>query len=166
MIQTTLFPARFRATGWVLLAFGCAFALLHIFTGFNEWGFLEFSIPEFPWSSDIGNILSPPPDNTSFIGSRTENFTDEFIALLILIGGVLVAFTKERIEDEYLVHLRLSALVWAVYINAAITTIAVLFLFGITFLYFMMTNLFGVLLLFIARYHYLLCKMKTAESEK
>lgn len=98
--------------------------------------------------------------------SRTENFTNELIALLILIGGVLVAFTKERVEDEYLVHLRLSALVWAVYVNAAITAIAVLLLFGFIFLYFMMFNLFALLLLFIARYHYLLRKMKTSGDEK
>ena len=88
------------------------------------------------------------------------------VALLILVGAVLVAFTKERVEDEYLVHLRLSALVWAVYVNAAITALAVLFLYGFTFLYFMMFNLFGLLLLFTARYRYLLRKTKIASDEK
>lgn len=166
MIRTTLFPARCRPIGWIVLIIGLALALWHVFTGFREWAFLEFSIPRFPWSSDIGRFLSPPPEDASFIGTRKENFTNELIALLILVGGVMVAFSKERIEDEYLVHLRLSALVWAVYVNAAFTVIAVLVLFGFTFLYFMMSNLFAVLLLFIARYHYLLRKMKTSGDEK
>ncbi|MFN2422309.1 MAG: hypothetical protein ABR572_00900 [Cryomorphaceae bacterium] len=166
MIRTTLFPARFRSLGWILLILGCTLALLHAFTGFGEWRFFEFNIPKFPWSSDIGNLISPVPEDEPFIGSRKENFTNELIALLILIGGVLVAFTKERVEDEYLVYLRLSALVWAVYVNAAITAITLLLLFGFTFLYFMMFNLFALLLLFIARYHYLLRQMKTGGDEK
>lgn len=166
MIRTTLFPARLRPLGWVLLTLGLSAATWHVFTGFQEWGVLEFTIPKFPWSSDISRFLSPQPEDAPFMDSRTENFTNELIALLILIGGVLVAFTKERVEDEYLVHLRLSALVWAVYVNAAITAIAVLLLFGFIFLYFMMFNLFALLLLFIARYHYLLRKMKTSGDEK
>lgn len=166
MIRTTLFTARFRPLGWGLLTLGLAAAAWHVITGFEEWDFLEFTVPKFPWSGDIGNLLSPPPEDASFVGSRKENFTNELIALLILAGGVLVAFTKEKVEDEYLVHLRLSALVWAVYVNAAITALAVFFLFGFTFLYFMMFNLFALLLFFIARYRYLLRKTKIAANEK
>lgn len=166
MIRTTLFPARFRPVGWVILVLGLAHVAFNAFTDFSEWSFLEFTVPRFPWSSDLNTFLAPEQDNTSFISSRKENFTNELIALLILIGSVLVAFTKEKIEDEYLVHLRLSALVWAVYVNAGITAVAVLFLYGFTFLHFMMFNLVALLLIFIARYHYLLRKTKVSPDEK
>jgi hypothetical protein len=41
--------------------------------------------------------------------------------LLLLIGGLfLIAFSKERIEDEHIMQLRLDSLQWSMYLNYAI----------------------------------------------
>jgi len=77
-----------------------------------------------------------------------------------------VAFSREKVEDEYMTRLRLSALIWAVFVNAGITFLAILFLYSFTFLSYMMTNLFAVLLLFIIRYHWLLYKSKHSSDEE
>ena len=52
------------------------------------------------------------PDHMLFIGT----------ALLLAIGLFLVAFSKERIEDEQISQLRLDSLQWAIYLNYALLT--------------------------------------------
>ena len=158
-MTSTLFPHHFRRLGWILLIPGLALGSALIITD-QSADFLNFSIPVFPWSSDLGSMLQSPEENPAFLSWRAENFSNELTGLLILCGAMFVAFSREKMEDEYLVHLRLNAMLWAVYINAALTVFALLFLYGFTFLYFMMGHLFLFLILFIARYHWQLRKMK------
>lgn len=50
-------------------------------------------------------------------------------AVLMWIGGLfLVAFTKERIEDEQIAQLRLDSLQWSIYFNYAILALCIIFL--------------------------------------
>lgn len=161
-MKTSLFPYRFRKIGLTLLMPGIVLGILYIIFEF-EWQWLSFQLPAAFDGYGIGGIS---PQNTDGKRIHTENFTNELIALLILIGAMLVAFSKEKIEDEFLVHIRLSALLWAVYVNVALSFLAILLLFGFNFLYFMMCNLFSVLLLFIMRYHWLLRKLNTHGHEE
>jgi hypothetical protein len=131
-----------------------------------EWDFLTFQIPALLFDDGMGGIFTPKGSPSVDEMLRPENFTCELIGLLLLAGALLVAFSKEKREDEYLVHLRLSALIWAVYVNAALTALAFVMLYGFNFLYFMMCNLFAVLLLFIAKYQWKLYTLKNAQGEE
>ncbi len=51
------------------------------------------------------------------------------IAVLLWLGGLfLVAFSKERIEDEQIAQLRLDSLQWSIYFNYAILALCIVFI--------------------------------------
>ncbi len=162
MTPTTLFPHSWRTLGWILLIPGALLSGISLFHEF-EWAWLDFQIPRFGIAANDILKGSPDAEPSNF---RKENFTNELISLLLLFGALLVAFSREKVEDEYLTRLRLSAIIWAVFVNAGLTVLAILFLYSFNFLYYMMTNLFAVLLLFIFRYHWLLHKSKSEPDEE
>jgi len=47
--------------------------------------------------------------------------------LMIMVGLVLVAFSKEKIEDEQISQLRQDCLQWAIYLNYLLLTISLIF---------------------------------------
>ncbi|HKK38209.1 MAG TPA: hypothetical protein VJ949_02200, partial [Cryomorphaceae bacterium] len=96
----------------------------------------------------------------SFFSLMEDNFTNELIALLILIGAVLVAFSKEKVEDEFFQRLRFEAMIWALKIQSLLLLLAILFLYNFAFLWFMMIALVSFYVIYIGRYHYQLMKFK------
>jgi nitrate reductase gamma subunit len=50
----------------------------------------------------------------------TDHFFTTIILLLLVTGLILVAFSKEKIEDERIAQLRLDSLQWSVYLNYVI----------------------------------------------
>ena len=84
------------------------------------------------------------------------NITNTLIGVLFIAGAMLVAFSREKQEDEFIGKLRLFALLWAVCVNYALLLIAFIFIQGFAFLTVMVYNMFTVLILFITRFNYLL----------
>src|SRR6266436_8925278 len=66
-------------------------------------------------ASEDSFLFSPP--HLFFIGTT----------LMVLVGLFLVAFSKEKIEDEQIVQLRLDSLRWAIYLNYAILLFGLIF---------------------------------------
>lgn len=64
------------------------------------------------------------------------------IGALVIIGGMLVGFSREKNEDEYIASLRLNSLLWAVLVNYVLLLIMFLFVYGLGFLSIMMYNIF------------------------
>ncbi|WP_457619064.1 hypothetical protein [Lutibacter sp.] len=89
-----------------------------------------------------------------------NNVSDEIASILLIIGGILVSFSKTRDEDEYILKIRMESLIWATYVNYIILIFAVLFVFDYTFFNVMIWNMFTVLLFFMIRFHYVLYKSK------
>src|SRR5450432_3262003 len=56
-------------------------------------------------AGDDSALFSPP--HLFFIGTT----------LMVLVGLFLIAFSKEKIEDEQIIQLRLDSLRWAIYLN-------------------------------------------------
>lgn len=79
-----------------------------------------------------------------------------FIAstLLVLSGLFLVAFAKEKIEDEQISQLRLESLQWAVYLNYFILILSLFLTNGIDFIDMLRMNLWIPLIFFIARFRW------------
>jgi len=77
---------------------------------------------------------------------------------LMIIGGIMIAFSKERIEDEFISKLRLSSLLWAIFINYMLLLIAILTVYGIDFLNVLFYSMFTPLIIFIIRFNFLYYK--------
>ncbi len=154
MNNSFLLPHQLKKWGWVLLILGIVAGIICMILGV-DFGDI-FKIKVFSISSEDFFNKSP---SFSFI---ENGILDELISIFIIIGGIIVGFSKTKIEDEYIAQLRLSSLVWAVYVSCVVLLLATVFVYGFSFLNVMIYNMFTVLLFFIIRFHLLLYKLNKA----
>jgi hypothetical protein len=93
-----------------------------------------------------------------FFNIHRHNFTDEVGSLLLIAGLLMIAFSREREEDERTVKLRLESLLWAVYVNSAWMMFAIIFFYDVLFARIRTYNICTPLILFIARYNFVMYK--------
>ena len=79
------------------------------------------------------------------------NFTDEIAAVGSIIGLLLIAFSKVRVEDEYVSKIRLESLQWAIYFNFVLLILATIFVHGMLYFQVIIFNMFTPLVFFIVR---------------
>ncbi len=72
--------------------------------------------------------------------------------LLMAIGLFIAAFSKEKVEDEQIVRLRLDSLQWSVYVNFLFLIISLIFSDDIEHILFL--NLLVPLVFFIIRFRW------------
>lgn len=116
-----------------------------------------------------------PPEPFRFFNDIWANVLDVFeggaifaaICMVVLMIGLLfVAFSKEKIEDECITKLRGDSLIWAVIVNALLIAVLSVFVYGGWFLYVSFFNLYAVLILFIIKFYIALnCFTKEAGYE-
>lgn len=151
MKSRLLFPHKYKLLGWFLLTGGLALGVILLF---NEYEYPKWEIDVFPLLGEK-DIFSLSP-----LKWGKNNVSDEIASILLIIGGILVSFSKTRDEDEYISKIRMESLIWATYVNYIILIFAVLFVFDYTFFNVMIWNMFTVLLFFMIRFHYVLYKSK------
>jgi IS4 transposase len=98
--------------------------------------------------SGSGNPLFSPA-HLFFIGTT----------LMVLIGLFLIAFSKERVEDEQIVQLRLDSLRWAIYLNYAILLFSLVFTETSESNHILFLNIWLPLLFFILRFQWVLYRL-------
>jgi hypothetical protein len=155
MQHKLLLPNKYKKAGWIILIPAFIFGVILIATDFSPVWLHAKVFSLFP---DNGNRLFKLAD---------ENLTNTIIGVFFIAGALLVGFTKEKNEDEFISNIRLSSLLWAVLVNYILLIIAFLFIYESAFLSVMMYNMFTVLLIFIIRFNYVLYKYsKSASDEK
>lgn len=79
--------------------------------------------------------------------------------LMIVIGLLMIAFSKEKIEDEQITQLRLDSLQWAIYLNYTILVLSLIFTKGIDAIDILRLNLWVPLVFFIIRFRWVLYRL-------
>lgn len=142
-----LFPHRFRFIGWLIFVPSAVLGLANMYADFNL-GWL------------VATVLNEPVTvNTAHSTSHlvnVQNLTDEIAAIGVIIGLLLIAFSREKVEDEMIGQLRLEALQWSVYANYIVLAIAIVAVYDSAFFSVMIYNMFTVLLVFIVRFRWLI----------
>lgn len=158
MSTKLLLPNRFKKIGWILLIPATILGFILIYYQFGaEW----LNAKVFAIASD--GILS----DYRYFGFTYTNMTNTIVGSLFITGAMLVGFSKEKNEDEYIAGLRLSSLLWAVFVSYVLLLAAFLLVYGSPFLDVMVYNMFTTLIIFITRFNYLMYKnSKTATDEK
>ena len=151
-----LFPNKFKNIGWIILIPTFIFGLLAFINGGLSPEFLDFNVPAIFIYEFFG-------ENKLF-GIIENNIMDEILLILIIISSILVAFSKEKSEDEYISKIRLESLVWAVYVNYGILLLTILFIYDYAFFNVMIFNMFTILLFFVIRFNWQLLKLKNSAS--
>ena len=145
-----LLPHSWRMAGIVIFLIGLAFFIA------DQW----LNVEIFTWhhlrSFESQTLTGPSMD---------ENFADEIKMLLILFGLIMIAFSKERIEDEYIAQQRLDSLQWAIYVNYAIFEICILTVYGGAFFSVTIYNVYTPLIIFIVRFRWMMYRVSKQQME-
>ncbi|MCB0438432.1 MAG: hypothetical protein KDD20_06815 [Mangrovimonas sp.] len=156
MKSNYLLPHKYKTMGWVLFVIGLLSGSVLFFNGYDS-SFLNVKVltiyyePIFSESSGFFKIV----DNT---------ITDELVSLLIIIGGLLVGFSKEKVEDEFIYKLRKDSLVWAILFNYFILIATILLVYDLTFFHILVFNMFTPLVFFIIRFNFLKYKANSHDE--
>jgi cell division protein FtsW (lipid II flippase) len=89
-----------------------------------------------------------------------------FTILLMVIGLLLVAFSKEKIEDEQISQLRLDSLQWAVYLNYLVLIGTAIFMNRNDFKDMLYLNLWVPLAFFIIRFRWVLFRLNRSLTKE
>jgi len=152
-----LFPNRFKKIGWLLFIPGIILGIVYLI---YQSDISLFNIKVFAIAEEA--IFS---DNTFFSVSE-NNILDEITSILLIIGALLIAFSKEKSEDEFISIIRLKSLVWATYVNYAILIFAIIFIYDMTFFWVLVFNMFTLLVFFLVRFNWALYKSKKQISDE
>lgn len=95
---------------------------------------------------------------TKNIGWIKDDIFPELLGIILILSGLIFAFSKEKMEDEMISKIRIESLVWATYINYAVLLFCILFIYGFSFFSVMLYNMFTLLFFFIIRFHWMLYK--------
>ncbi|MDF3077190.1 MAG: hypothetical protein K0S09_1079 [Sphingobacteriaceae bacterium] len=130
-----LFPHHLKYLGYLLLLF-----LIYLSR------FIVFSIPDlYKRAIQVHNF---------------RDLTGTILLLLVILGLSLIAFSREKIEDEFISSLRSKSSKWALIFNILALAISVLFLNIVPLLTFLVSLPFLGVLFFIIHFRALLLLSK------
>lgn len=157
MSQSLLLPNRFKIIGWLILVPATVLGVILIYTQ-SEAMQVNSTVFAMLNQEFLGN-------SQYFTFIRTD-ITDTIVGILFIAGALLVCFSQEKREDEFIAKLRQSSLLWAVLANYILLLFSFVFIYGEAFLQIMVYNMFTVLIIFIVRFNYVLYRSKAAGDEK
>ncbi|NNC49098.1 MAG: hypothetical protein HKO01_01000 [Flaviramulus sp.] len=152
-----LLPNTYKPFGWILLIIGICLGLF-LFISDYETDVLTINV------LSIYNDDAIFGQDTGFFKVIENSIIDELAAISIIIGGLMVGFSKEKIEDEFIYKLRKDSLVWSIIANYIILIFAIIFIYGFSFFDVLVFNMFTPLLFFIIRFNFL--KLKSGSDEE
>jgi hypothetical protein len=147
-----LLPACFRKIGWIM-----SLPLVAILT-FYLLGFMGYTKASTTW-----NFFEEMFTTSSWrlFGILAGGKIILAICMMLLVVGLLfIAFSKEKMEDEYIAKLRGDSLIWSVIVNSILLLLSFLLVYGEGFLFVLFLNLYLLLILFIIKYNVALCNFK------
>lgn len=151
-----LLPHGYKRIGWFLLIPALVLFILLVTSSES----VSFSMPVFAiFSSEFMG-------KTQWFGMVETEIANTVTGVLFIVGALFVGFSKEKTEDEFIEKLRLSSLLWAVWVNYILLLLAFLFIYDFGFLNVMIYNMFTVLIIFIVRFNYILFKTKRTASHE
>lgn len=149
MKSKLLLPHRYKMIGIIIFLPAFVLGFANLFFEF-EASFLTVKMQKWMLTSDNG-----------FFGNNLNNMTDEVALTCTVIGLMMIAFSREKTEDEFIQKIRLESFQWAVLVSYLILLICVWLIYGSTFFIAMVFNLLTVLVIFNLRFHWMLMKNST-----
>lgn len=145
-----LFPHRFKRIGTIILI---PFLFLGLYV-------VNYDLEPEVFDMEVPAIFVDEIIGQKFIFGMTENnILNEIIGVILIISFLMVAFSKEKQEDELIAKIRLESLVWATYVNYGVLLFSMIFIYGMSFLWVMIFNMFTILLFFIVRFNWQVRKL-------
>lgn len=147
----------FKKVGWILLIVPVLFFIANV----------AFDLESEMFTVNVFSIFSAVglEDGSRFTVSE-QDISYTLFSCLLISGGLLVMFSKEKVEDEFIQSIRMDALLWSVLVHFTLLMIAFLSVYGLPFLSLVFYNTYTLLVVFILRFHYLLYNNGVLSNEK
>ncbi|MDH7446607.1 hypothetical protein [Aquimarina sp. 2201CG14-23] len=152
-----LLSNKFKKPGWVLFIIGIIFGIILLIKDL-ESNFIETKVISLFHNGAFSKT------NNGIISIITNDIVDELITIIIIIGGLMVSFSKEKIEDEFISKIRLDSLTWAILVNYGILLFATIFIYDMQYFNVLIYNMFTPILIFILRFNYVVYKKPNHEE--
>ena len=146
MRSKLLLPSKFK---WIGIALFIPFLIIGILNRYNG-----FQIEALTWYEIDNDIFTP-----------VQNLTDELALSGLIISLLMIAFAREKQEDEFIHHNRLASWECAVLINFLLLLVATWIFYNEAFIDVMMYNFLTPLIIFIIRFHWVLARNKRSEEK-
>ena len=140
MKRTFLLPHRCKIAGWIVMVPLVIVWLLYWLDN------IEAPLMNFPPFGDgLGNLGKVG----KIAGTIVDHWPTAYI-IAIAASMMMVAFSRERDEDEYVASVRMKSLMISFWVDFTILAIATVTIYNFDYLYVMSTQMFLVLFLHIA----------------
>jgi len=126
-----LLPRGFRRLGFIFIVAGVILGIIRFYFGIKP-ALLE---------GKVFAIYSVFLHSKSMVVIKNQ-LIEEIVGLLLIIGLFIVAFAREKNEGPEISATRLNAFILSVYLNTFFVIAAILFTYGIAFIYMMIISLF------------------------
>ena len=146
MKKSLLLPRLCRPIGCVLFPLGLAWLISFYVFDHSIFPFLKFD-------SNLGSHRIGP---SSFLFEKDfyTDFNGELSILVTLISLFMIAFTREKIEDEYVSLNRLKAMQLSLYLNLFLVAVASIFIYGFAYVYVLQCSIYSILVIYILVFVY------------
>ena len=141
-MNSKLLPHTYKKIGWFLLLPAFVAGVIFMFISNFTNG------PEIITFGYFGDELFGAQKKSAIRIDHIQVIPN-LISILFLIGGLLVMFSKENKEDEYINQIRLNSLQNSVFFNYILLFFCIVFIHGIPFFHVMVFNLFTIILIYI-----------------
>ncbi|HUH25926.1 MAG TPA: hypothetical protein VLY87_04825 [Flavobacterium sp.] len=133
-----LFPNKLKIPALVVFIISLILIILHysdITTEINTTVFVFASDSFTPTSKGI------------YFGFDKQNIYNEILDCSFFISGIILAFSKEKTEDEMITFIRLKSLVYTTYFIFVLLILSEIFIYGLPFLNVIMGFLYSFVIL-------------------
>ena len=157
MERTYLFSPVFRKIGYGLMAAGLLLFVVMFIVGVHfdpEW---EITLPVF---SLTRGMYEWDMENAWYPHVMDDEVSFELTMILMCVGCVFVAFSKEKDEDECIAQMRMNSLVWSLLWGMVLVVVSTMFIFGGAYLICLSIYPILTFLLFIIKYNVSLYKFR------
>lgn len=151
MKMNYLFSNSYKKIGWIILIPSIILGLITLI--------LEYE-PKFLDVDVFAIFIDELFHDKKLFGIINNNILNEILGISVIISSILVAFSKEKQEDEFISKIRLESLVWTTYTNYGILLLFFILVFDFTFFWVMVFNMFTILFFFIVRFNWQVRKLK------
>lgn len=151
-----LLPTGFRKAGWCMFIPGVILGILYLFGEYPSWLNLG--------GSKAFALFDGFSDTQTFSLIFNDSWTEEFIIILLATALLFIGFSREKDEDECIANIRMNALVWAIIVNTVLLIAGTLLIFGLPYFTFMSIYMFSLMILFIAKYQWLIYRFRKNSS--
>jgi hypothetical protein len=155
MKLTFLMPRNFRFVGIFFIVLGLILGISRFYFG-NKPDMLDMKM--FAFSSSYLD--------TRYMEFVRNNLSEEFTGFFLVAGLFLIAFSREKEENEKKNKLRLRAFYVTAYLNFLFLLVSLFFTFGFAFIYMLIANMGISLLLYIVVFRTLIMQNRSLISDQ